>query len=224
MRSVSFLLILPMLSACVPALRPSPTSSVLAPTTTAGRGRPLPEPPAESPAPPEARPDARPATAFEMMAPELEALRDRGLLVPVEGVQAGHIPDTFNEARDGQRRHNAVDILARRGTPVLAADDGVLLRMGKNTLGGNVIWASDATLSLVYYYAHLDHWASGLVEGQPISRGMVLGYVGTTGNAPKDVPHLHFQLLRMKDLHRFTDGPPINPLPFFQTIATGMNR
>lgn len=159
-----------------------------------------------------------------MMAPELEALRDRGLTVPVEGIQVGHIPDTFNEARDGQRRHNAVDILARRGTPVLAADDGILLRMGKNTLGGNVIWASDATLSLVYYYAHLDHWASGLIEGQPISRGMVLGYVGTTGNAPKDVPHLHFQLLRMKDLHRFTDGPPINPLPFFQTIATGMNR
>ena len=225
MRSLPFVLVLTTLVACASTQRPSSSASMspLAPSTgrVSGMGSKLPEPPAESPAPTS---DSRSATALEMMAPELEALRDRGLMVPVEGVSLAHIPDTFNDARDGQRRHNALDILARRGTPVLAADDGILLRIGKDTRGGNVIWAADATLSLVYYYAHLDHWASGLVEGQKISRGMVLGYVGTTGNAPKDVPHLHFQLLRMKDLRRFTDGPPINPLPFFQTIATGINR
>ena len=191
--------LLALTTACAPALRPLPPMA------------PLPEPPAESPEPM----DVRLARPVELLAPELLALRERGLLVPVEGVSADRITDTFSDPRDGQRVHNAVDILAKRGTAVLAADDGVILRVGKNTLGGNVVWASDATRTFAYYYAHLDAWAHGLKEGQSVSRGDVIGYVGPTGNAPKNVPHLHFQLLRMTDARRFTDGPPINPLPYF---------
>lgn len=157
-------------------------------------------------------PEARPV---EAVAPELLALRERGLLVPVEGIDPQKIYDSFDDARDGQRVHNAIDILAKRGTPVLAADDGVILRVGKNHLGGNVVWQADATRSFAYYYAHLDQWARGLKEGQSVSRGDVIGYVGTTGNAPKNVPHLHFQLLRITDERHYTSGPPIDPLPYF---------
>lgn len=188
-------------AACAPALRPLPPMA------------PLPEPPAESPEPevvdaPEARP-------VESLAPELLALRARGLLVPVEGIQPEKIYDSFDDSRDGERVHNAIDILAKRGTPVVAADDGVILRVGTNHLGGNVVWATDATRTFAYYYAHLERWARGLREGQAVSRGEVIGYVGTTGNAPRNVPHLHFQLLRITDARHFTSGPPIDPLPYF---------
>jgi murein DD-endopeptidase MepM/ murein hydrolase activator NlpD len=147
--------------------------------------------------------------------PSLELLRERGLLVPVRGILASQIPDTYDAPRDGARLHNAQDILAKRGTPVLAADDGTILHIGTNSLGGNVVWTADPSRRFAFYYAHLDHWAKGLHDGQSISRGDVLGYVGTTGNAPKDTPHLHFQVVRIVSGKRYSDGPPINPLPFF---------
>jgi len=205
MRTARFSLVLSLFSAaCAPGLHPLPPMA------------PLPEPPAESPEPT----DSRVVRPVELLAPELMALRERGLLVPVEGVPAEKIADSFNDARDGQRVHNAVDIMAKRGTPVLAADDGVILRVGKNTLGGNVVWAADATRTFAYYYAHLEGWARGLKEGQAVSRGDVIGYVGTTGNAPKNTPHLHFQLLKIDDMKHFTAGPPINPLPYFLLMTT----
>jgi murein DD-endopeptidase MepM/ murein hydrolase activator NlpD len=154
-----------------------------------------------------------------MIAPErdvaVERLRDRGLLVPVKGVVASQIPDTYDAPRDGARVHYAQDILAKRGTPVLAADDGTILHVGTNALGGIVVWAADPSRRLAFYYAHLDHYAKGLHDGQQISRGDVIGYVGTSGNAPKDTPHLHFQVVRIVSGKRYSDGPPINPLPFF---------
>ncbi len=146
---------------------------------------------------------------------DMEALRSRGLAIPVDGVLPGQISDTFFAARDGARVHNAVDIMARKGTPVLSADDGTVLKVGTNNLGGNVIWAFDPSHRWVYYYAHLDRFRPGLREGQTLARGDVIGYVGTTGNAPKDAPHLHFQVLRMIDGRRYSDGSPINPIPFF---------
>lgn len=146
---------------------------------------------------------------------DMESLRSRGLVVPVDGVQPSQIADSFFAPRDGARVHNAVDIMAKKGTPVLSADDGTVLRIGQNTLGGNVIWALDPSQRWVYYYAHLDRFRPGIREGQALSRGDVIGYVGTTGNAPKDAPHLHFQLLRMVEGKRFSDGPPVNPLPLF---------
>jgi murein DD-endopeptidase MepM/ murein hydrolase activator NlpD len=190
---------------CGPALKPLPPMS------------PLPEPPPESPAPvaaPAPSGERSAANAPEADAP-LAALRERGLLVPVKGIAASQIPDTFDAARDGARVHNAQDILAVRGTPVLAADDGTIIHIGTNALGGNVIWAADPSRRFAFYYAHLQRFAKGLRDGQQIARGDVIGYVGTTGNAPKDTPHLHFQLLRIVSGKRYSDGPPLNPLPFF---------
>ena len=195
-------------AACAPALQSLPPM------------RPLPEPPAESPLPYDTR-EVMPAESHSRDT-DLDELHERGLLVPVAGIEARKIPDTFNDARDGARIHNAVDILAKRGTPVLAADNGTIIKVGTNALGGNVIWAMDEQKRFVYYYAHLDHYVRGLHDGQQITRGDMLGYVGTTGNAPKDVPHLHFQLLRLNAGTRYSDGPPINPLPFF--TMTSMTR
>jgi peptidoglycan LD-endopeptidase LytH len=139
----------------------------------------------------------------------------RGLLVPVAGVIASQLRDTFDEGRDGGRVHRALDILAPRGTPVLAADDGRVLRVRPNALGGNTVYATDPAGRVVYYYAHLDAYRPGLAEGATIARGDQLGIVGTTGNAPKDTPHLHFQVMRMPADGRYWDGDAINPYPLF---------
>ena len=139
----------------------------------------------------------------------------RGLLVPVAGVVASQLRDTFDEGRDAGRVHRALDILAPRGTPVLAADDGRVLRVRQNALGGNTVYATDPAGRVVYYYAHLDAYQPGLAEGATIARGDVLGTVGTTGNAPKDTPHLHFQVMRMPSDGKYWDGDAINPYPLF---------
>lgn len=201
-----FLVLVLAVTACGPALQPLPPMA------------PLPElaPDARAPAPGGERTAANTREAY----PALESLRARGLLVPVRGVLAAQIHDTFDERRDGLRVHNAQDILAKRGTPVLAADDGTILHMGKNALGGNVIWATDRSKRLAFYYAHLEGYAKGLRDGQKISRGDVIGFVGTSGNAPKDTPHLHFQLMRIVSGKRYSDGPPVNPLPFFTVQAS----
>lgn len=197
-----------MLASCGPPLKPLPPMA------------PLAAPPSESPSPVAVRaPVERPAHPPERDA-LLAALYEHGLLVPVQGIAASQIPDTFNDARDGVRVHNAEDILAKRGTPVLAADDGSVIHVGKNTLGGNVVWTTDPSRRFAFYYAHLERYAKGLHDGQAISRGEVLGYVGTSGNAPKDIPHLHFQLLRIVKGVRYSEGPPVNPLPFFTPVGT----
>jgi murein DD-endopeptidase MepM/ murein hydrolase activator NlpD len=110
-----------------------------------------------------------------------------------------------------------VDILAPRGTPVLAADDGRVARLGSNALGGITVYAVDSGGRFVYYYAHLDRYRAGLAEGTPLAKGEVIGYVGTTGNAPPNTPHLHFQVMRMGDGRRWWAGPPVDPRPYFVT-------
>jgi peptidoglycan LD-endopeptidase LytH len=139
----------------------------------------------------------------------------RGLLLPVAGIAVSQLRDTFDEGRDGGRVHRALDILAPRGTSVLAADDGRVLRVRPNALGGNTIYATDPGGRVVYYYAHLDAYQSGLTEGATIARGDVLGTVGTTGNAPRDTPHLHFQVMSMPSDGKYWDGDAINPYPLF---------
>ena len=139
----------------------------------------------------------------------------RGMAVPVAGVAVEQLQDTFDEGRDGGRVHRALDILAPRGTPVIAADSGRILRISVNALGGNTIYATDPMGRVVYYYAHLDAYQAGLAQGATVARGDTLGFVGTTGNAPKDTPHLHFQVMRMPPDGRYWDGEPINPYPLF---------
>ena len=123
------------------------------------------------------------------------ALCARKLMVPVAGVAPARVPDTFDAPRDGgRRRHLAIDILAPHGTPVLAADDGVVLAVKTNRLGGRVIYTTDPDRHFVYYYAHLQGWHPGTTPGRRIARGDVLGYVGSSGNADARSPHLHFQV------------------------------
>ena len=140
-------------------------------------------------------------------------LRSRELVVPVKGVEPDALRDSFNAARSGGRVHQAVDIMAKKGTPVLAADDGFVLRVSRNDLGGKVIYLSDPKRRLVYYYAHLDTQRRGLREGDRVRRGDRIGTVGYTGNATKDAPHLHFQVFRMGPPERWWEGAVLDPLP-----------
>jgi peptidoglycan LD-endopeptidase LytH len=198
--------------------------ALLATATACAPGlRPLPLP--ERAAPPAAEPAGK--TAEQPAATWLtdaDYLKSRQLMVPVHGVDPANVTDSFNDPRDGgARTHQAVDILAPRGTPVIAATDGVVLRMRSNTLGGITIYAVDSDRRFVYYYAHLERYEDGLAEGQSVVQGQVLGYVGTSGNAPEHIPHLHFQVMKMRADGRWWDGEPVDPRPFlFQAgIASG---
>ena len=143
----------------------------------------------------------------------VDYLLARGIFIPVAGITPSQLHDSFDEGRDGGRVHRALDILAPRGTPVLSADSGRILRISVSSLGGNTIYATDPLGRVVYYYAHLDAYQAGLSQGAQVARGDTLGFVGTTGNAPKDTPHLHFQVMRMPADGKFWDGDPINPYP-----------
>lgn len=147
---------------------------------------------------------------------DLDRLRERVLLVPVVGKYPSDVADSFADGRSGGRQHNAVDILAPRGMAVVSADDAIIRRLSSNALGGITIYATDAEERFVYYYAHLDAYAPGLRVDQRVRRGDLLGYVGTTGNAPPNAPHLHFQITRLLDRDRLWDGVPIDPKPFLQ--------
>ena len=160
-------------------------------------------------------PGARPLT-------DAEYLRSRELMVPVHGVKRGQLRDTYSAPRSGGRAHLALDIMARKGTRVLSVDDGTILRITRNELGGKVIYIADPARRFVYYYAHLDEWKYGLAEGQRVRRGQLIGSVGTTGNAPSNAPHLHFQLMRMGTGGRYWSGEPINPIPYLR--RTGKER
>ena len=140
------------------------------------------------------------------------SLASRGLMVPVAGVYPGEVPDRFGERR-GRRRHAALDIVAPRGTPVVSADDGVVVSVHRNRLGGRVVYAIYPHRRFVYYYAHLDAVRDGLRAGVALARGDVLGTVGTTGNAEGGAPHLHFQVTAYPADGRWWDGEPIDPRP-----------
>src|SRR5205823_4113017 len=123
------------------------------------------------------------------------ALRARQLMVPVAGVSPDQVPDNFRAPRSGARIHGAVDIPAPRGTPVLSADDGRVLRLQRNRKGGLTIYATDESEHFIYYYAHLAAYCHGLAKDTRLVRGQVIGSVGTTGDAHRREPHLHFQVM-----------------------------
>jgi murein DD-endopeptidase MepM/ murein hydrolase activator NlpD len=167
-----------------------------------------------------------PAAAERPLSAEVEYLRARQLVVPVAGASSSRIRDSFADARDGgARTHRAIDILAPRGTPVLSADEGIVLRLSTNTLGGITVYATDPSERIVYYYAHLDGYRPGLAQGSLLAKGDTIGFVGTTGNAPENVPHLHFQVMRMpSDRLQYWNGEPINPFPLLREAATRVSR
>jgi len=150
---------------------------------------------------------------------DVQYLRARRLIIPVAGVAPEQLRDDFHAARGGGRRHNAIDILAPYGTPVIAADDGYVLRLSRNRAGGIVIYATDPEERVVYYYAHLAGYHDGVSAGKTIHKGDTLGYVGTSGNAPEDTPHLHFQIMRMRGGGRYWNGEPFNPYPLLRHAA-----
>lgn len=139
------------------------------------------------------------------------------LIVPVRGVEAATLYDTYDEQRGGETRvHEALDIPAPRGTPVLSATGGRVLKLFTSEAGGKMVYAADSSERFILMYAHLDSYANGLAEGQPLHQGQVIGAVGTTGNAPPNLPHLHFALARSNDVKQWWKGSPVNPYPLLR--------
>lgn len=141
-------------------------------------------------------------------------LASRRLLIPVAGIARKQLVDNFDETRGGKRRHDALDIMAPRGTPVFAVDDGRVAKLFKSAAGGLTIYQFDPGEQFTYYYAHLDAYEKGLVEGLIVKRGDVIGYVGSTGNAPAHAPHLHFTIFRLGPDKKWWKGQAMNPYPY----------
>jgi len=154
-----------------------------------------------------------PAAMAPVQAPAAQAPAPSGLLLPVAGIRADQLTDTYNQTRGGTRIHEALDIMAPRGTPVLAAIDGTVEKLFTSVPGGLTIYEFDPARTHAYYYAHLDRYAPGLVEGKALRRGDVIGYVGSTGNASPEAPHLHFAILVLGPDKHWWQGTPINPYP-----------
>ena len=136
------------------------------------------------------------------------------IVMPVQGARASDLHDSFAEARGSSRKHEAIDITAPRGTPVLAAVDGTIEKLFTSKPGGLTIYEFDRERNYCYYYAHLDRYAEDLKEGQLVHRNDRLGYVGSTGDASAEAPHLHFAILQLGPEKRWWVGSPINPYPF----------
>ena len=144
-------------------------------------------------------------------------LKMKRLDMPLDGVSRDRLRDTFDEGRAaGLRRHEAIDIMAPRGTQVRAVEDARVAKLFKSVAGGLTIYLEDPSGTFTYYYAHLDGYASGLKEDQRVRRGELLGFVGSTGNASEDAPHLHFAIFQMGPERRWWQGDPINPFPILR--------
>jgi murein DD-endopeptidase MepM/ murein hydrolase activator NlpD len=167
--------------------------------------------------PPIATPASLSSTAEPLIgANPFAELRDRHLQMPVANMKREELHDTFDETRGSSRRHEALDILAPRNTPVLAVEDGTIARLFLSKPGGLTVYQFDPTVTYAYYYAHLERYADGLREGDRVRAGQMLGSVGTSGNAPKDTPHLHFAIFRLTDKKRWWEGSPIDPYEIFR--------
>jgi len=138
------------------------------------------------------------------------------LIIPVAGVRPDQLRDTFSEARSEGRIHDAIDIPAPRGTPVLAAADGTILKLFHSDRGGTTIYQLSVDQKIVYYYAHLDSYAGGLAEGHFARQGETIAYVGDSGNAGPANYHLHFSIALVSDPKRYWDGVNINPYPLLK--------
>lgn len=178
------------------------------------------EAPAAPAPPPEAAAPARPPVAAAPLPQVADAgdaegarlLAQRKLAVPVQGVAPATLSDQYAQARGG-RSHQAIDLMAATGTPVVAVDDGRIAKLFHSKPGGLTVYHFDPAGRLAYYYAHLDRYAAGLREGMEVRRGQVIGYVGSTGNADPAAPHLHFAVFRLGPERNWWQGEPVNPYP-----------
>jgi peptidoglycan LD-endopeptidase LytH len=135
------------------------------------------------------------------------------LQIPVEGIRPENLRRDFDQKRSGGRSHQALDILAPRGTPVVAVADGTIRKLFNSRAGGLTIYQYDESEKTCFYYAHLDRYAAGIREGLPVKAGTLIGYVGTTGNAPPSAPHLHFAVTRLPPTKEWWKGEAIDPYP-----------
>lgn len=135
------------------------------------------------------------------------------LLIPVAGIRAGELNDTYNQARGTERHHEALDIVAPKGTQVLAVADGKVAKLFDSKPGGLTVYQFDTSEKRAYYYAHLDRYAADVKEGNVLKRGDLVGYVGSTGNADPATPHLHFAIFELGPEKQWWKGSPINPYP-----------
>ena len=138
------------------------------------------------------------------------------LIIPVQGIARDQLLDTFTQSRSESRVHNAIDIMAPEGTPVLAAVDGRIEKLHDSAAGGITIYQFNAQRNYSFYYAHLSAYAPNLAEGQLVHKGDLIGYVGHTGNASPDGPHLHFAVHALPPNARWSDGEAINPYPILR--------
>jgi peptidoglycan LD-endopeptidase LytH len=170
--------------------------------------------PTRSPPVGQAPATATSAPAAPGEAPVQVTLPAGALLVPVAGVAPTALADTFTQARGSGRVHDAIDIMAPRGAPVVAAADGTVEKLYFSEGGGGITaYVRSPDRRWIYYYAHLDHYAPGLAEGQQLRRGAPIGFVGSTGNASPEAPHLHFAINVMTPDQRWWEGTPVNPYP-----------
>lgn len=159
--------------------------------------------------------ESRETSPKPLAVPDTKVLPAYPIAIPVSGVEKQALRDRFAERR-GSRRHEALDIMAPRGTPVVAAVDGKIARLFNSLPGGLTIYQTDTSDDLIYYYAHLDRYAHDVFEGKTVLRGEVIGYVGTSGNAAENAPHLHFAIMRLPDSKQWWKGVPINPYPLLK--------
>ena len=195
----------------------------------------IPEPQTSTPASPapgsvagNVQGQAPPATASIRNPPSESAIAGdiepplAGLSIPVQGTTAARLADTFTDARDQGRSHDAIDIMAPAGTPVLAVADGHIEKLFDSKRGGLTLYQFDPTGRYAYYYAHLQRYADGLAEKQSIRRGQIIGYVGSTGNADPAAPHLHFAIFLLGPERRWWQGTAINPYPLLTHGESGL--
>lgn len=156
----------------------------------------------------------KPRNAPPVVVAEQVRVEPSGLAIPVVGVKPDQLSDTFDAARAAGRRHDAIDIMANEGTPVIAAADGTIEKLYfSNGGGGTTIYERSPDQKWIYYYAHLQGYAPGLAEGQQVKRGQVIARVDHSGDAVASAPHLHFAINSMAGGERWWQGTPINPYP-----------
>jgi murein DD-endopeptidase MepM/ murein hydrolase activator NlpD len=184
----------------------TPTRTVTSPAATRAAA-PIAPPPVPSPA----------ASGVGNTAGTMGNLSQSRLRVPIDGEDIESLKGAFAETRDGSRPHEAVDMLAPRNTPIHAVENGTIAKLFTSKAGGLTIYQFDPGGRFCYYYAHLERYAEGLKEGQAVSQGDVIGYVGTSGNAPANTPHLHFAVFELNADKHWWQGKAIDPYQVFKS-------
>jgi murein DD-endopeptidase MepM/ murein hydrolase activator NlpD len=207
----------------VGALTPPAERPGTVPPVDPGTGAPPPQVP--DPQIPESETGVQPGTP-ERAAADPGPLAQRGIGLPIAKLTASDIHDTFNQSRGGgERRHEATDIMAPKGTPVVAVENGVIAKLFTSKPGGLTVYQYDPEEKFVYYYAHLDRYADGLKEGMLLRKGQLVGYVGVTGNSDPNAPHLHFAILRLgPDKKWYENTQPVDPYPLLMNALGGGKR